>query len=268
MKKYMRFIKIPLLVVVLGAILLFAGIQYLLSQPAPEGFPILEYHMVQEANPDKAYEYNVPPAEFEAQLDYLEQQGYTTISIRDYLRAKKGLQQLPDKPVILTFDDGYESNYTELLPILEKRGLKATIFMVGNDIGKENYMSWDQLKDIQHRGVEIGSHTANHLPLTSMSLDEARDEVKLSKLLMEWNGVNTIYTLSYPNGKYTAELLDMLKEEEYLAAVTGDAGLNTFETNPYLLQRINIPHPLFGLTEFKWRLLKGRIMTQLGINQH
>jgi peptidoglycan/xylan/chitin deacetylase (PgdA/CDA1 family) len=264
----MRFIKIALLVVVLGAILLFAGIQYLLSQPAPEGFPILEYHMVQEANPDKAYEYNVPPAEFEAQLDYLEQQGYTTISIRDYLRAKKGLQQLPDKPVILTFDDGYESNYTELLPILEKRGFKATIFMVGNDIGKENYMSWDQLMDIQHRGVEIGSHTANHLPLTSMSLDEARDEVKLSKLLMEWNGVNTIYTLSYPNGKYTAELLDMLKEEEYLAAVTGDAGLNTFETNPYLLQRINIPHPLFGLTEFKWRLLKGRIMTQLGINQH
>ena len=129
----MRFIKIALLVVVLGAILLFAGIQYLLSQPAPEGFPILEYHMVQEANPDKAYEYNVPPAEFEAQLDYLEQQGYATISIRDYLRAKKGLQQLPDKPVILTFDDGYESNYTELLPILDKRGLKSTIFMVGDD---------------------------------------------------------------------------------------------------------------------------------------
>jgi peptidoglycan/xylan/chitin deacetylase (PgdA/CDA1 family) len=116
--------------------------------------------------------------------------------------------------------------------------------------------------------VEIGSHTANHLPLTSMSLDEARDEVKLSKLLMEWNGMDTIYTLSYPNGKYDKKLLDMLKEEEYLAAVTGDAGLNTFETNPYLLQRINIPHPLFGLTEFKWRLLKGRIMTQLGINQH
>jgi len=101
-----------------------------------------------------------------------------------------------------------------------------------------------------------------------MDLNTARDEVKLSKLLMEWNGMDTIYTLSYPNGKYSSELLEVLKEEEYLAAVTGDAGLNTFETNPYLLQRINIPHPTFGLTEFKWRLLKGRIFAQLGIAQH
>ena len=263
-----KFIKIALGLIVAVVLIIWAGIQYLLAQPEPEGFPILEYHMVQEHNPDKAYEYNVPPRDFEEQLDYLKEAGYTTISIRDYLRAKKGFQQLPDKPIILTFDDGYETNYTELLPILEQRGLKATIFMVGNDIGRENYMSWDQLKDIQHRGVEIGSHTANHLPLTEMDLNTARDEVKLSKLLMEWNGMDTIYTLSYPNGKYSSELLEVLKEEEYLAAVTGDAGLNTFETNPYLLQRINIPHPTFGLTEFKWRLLKGRIFAQLGIAQH
>ncbi|WP_297569802.1 polysaccharide deacetylase family protein [uncultured Anaerovibrio sp.] len=263
-----RCIKIAIGVFASAIIIMLVGIQYLLSQPAPAGFPILEYHIVQEKNPDRAYEYNVPPADFEQQLDYLQQEGYTTISIRDFLRAKKGLQELPEKPIILTFDDGYESNYTELLPILEKRGLKATIFMVTNDIGRERYMSWDQLKDIQHRGVEIGSHTANHLPLTEMSLSEARDEVKLSKLLMEWNGMDTIYTFSYPNGKYSEELLKVLKEEEYLAAVTGDAGLNTFETNPYLLQRINIPHPTFGLTEFKWRLIKGRLMAQLGIWQH
>ena len=249
-------------------VILFAGIQYLLSQPEPEGFPILEYHIVQEKNPDRAYAYNVPPADFEQQLDYLEQEGYTTISIRDFLRAKKGLQELPAKPIILTFDDGYETNYTELLPILERRGLKATIFMVANDIGRERYLSWDQLKDIQHRGVEIGSHTANHLPLTEMDIAKARDEAKLSKLLMEWNGMDTIYTLSYPNGKYDDEITQVLKEEEYLAAVTGDPGLNTFDTNPYLLQRINIPHPTFGITEFKWRLIKGRIFTQLGIWQH
>ena len=146
--------------------------------------------------------------------------------------------------------------------------MKATIFMVTNDIGKDGYLSWQQLKDMEKRGIEIGSHTANHLPLTGMSLDEAREEVKLSKLLMEWNGMKTIYTLSYPNGKYTTDLEQMLKEEEYLAAVTGDAGLNTFDTDPYQLQRINIPHPTFGLTEFKWRLLKGRIFAQLGWSQH
>ncbi|WP_296733047.1 polysaccharide deacetylase family protein [Anaerovibrio sp.] len=254
-------------VALLAVLLIFCGMQ-LLSMPDPKGIPILEYHMVQAVDPDRAYEYNVPPDEFEAQLDYLEQEGYTTISIRDFLRAKKGLQDLPDKPVILTFDDGYKTNYTELLPILEKRGLKATIFVVVNDIGKERYMSWDQLRDIQHRGVEIGSHTANHLPLGKMDKTQARDEMRLSKLLMEWNGMDTIYTLSYPNGSYSNELVAMLKEEEYLAAVTGDSGLNDFDTDPYLLHRINIPHPMFGITEFKWRLMKGKLMTRLGIFQH
>ena len=95
------------------------------------------------------------------------------------------MQELPEKPVILTFDDGYESNYTELLPILEARGMKATVFMVANSIGREKYLSWEQLKDMQHRGIEIGSHTANHLPLTEMDMETARNEVKLSKLLME-----------------------------------------------------------------------------------
>lgn len=265
MAKYLKYILGVLVAVVL---VLWGGIQYLLSQPEPEGFPILEYHMVQQEDPKDAYAYNVPVEDFQQQLDYLQEQGYTTISIRDYLRAKKGLLQLPEKPIILTFDDGYESNYKELLPILDERGLKATIFMVTNDIGKDGYLSWQQLKDMEKRGIEIGSHTANHLPLTGMSLDEAREEVKLSKLLMEWNGMKTIYTLSYPNGKYTTDLEQMLKEEEYLAAVTGDAGLNTFDTDPYQLQRINILHPTFGLTEFKWRLLKGRIFAQMGWSQH
>lgn len=265
MQKYLKY---GLGVLVALVLVLWGGIEYLLSQPEPEGFPILEYHMVQQKTPDDAYDYNVPVEDFEQQLDYLQQEGYTTISIRDFLRAKKGLQELPEKPVILTFDDGYESNYTELLPILEKRGLKATVFMVTNDIGKKNYLSWQQLKDMENCGIEIGSHTANHLPLTEMTAEKARDEVKLSKLLMEWNGMKTIYTLSYPNGKYTTELEDMLKEEEYLAAVTGDSGLNTFETDPYQLQRINILHPTFGLTEFKWRLIKGRIFAQLGLWQH
>ena len=253
-----------------GVIVLFCGavIGYCLSQPEPEGFPILEYHMVQAEEPKEAAAYNVPVEEFQQQLDYLQAEGYTTISIRDFLRAKKGFQELPAKPVILTFDDGYRTNYTELLPLLEARNMKATIFMVGNDIGQDKYLTWEQLRDMQKRGIEIGSHTANHLPLTDMDLATAREEVKLSKLLMEWNKVDTIYTLSYPNGKFTPELRDMLKEEEYLAAVTGDPGYNTFDTDPYLLQRTNIPHPTFGLLEFKWRLLKTRIWTQLGINQH
>lgn len=238
---------------------------YMALIPLPQSVPILEYHMV---NTTSTEVYNVPPQELEEQLAYLEQEGYTTISMLDFLRARKGKQQLPDKPVILTFDDGYIDNYTTLLPILEKHGMKATVFIITNDIGLEGYLSWDQLRDMQTRGIEIGSHTANHQPLANMDEAQADDELRLSKLLLEWNGIRTVYAFSYPNGSYSSETPELLQKNEYLAAVTGDAGLNSFKTDSYLLQRINIPRPHFGLWEFRLRLLKAQLCTRLGIHQH
>lgn len=231
----------------------------------PEGVLILEYHKVNDWSEDS---YTVKPEDFAAQMDELRAQGYETISILDFLRAKKGKQTLPEKAVIVTLDDGYKDNYTDMLPIMESRGMKATVFMVTNDIGLPGYLTWDMLRDMQNRGIEIGSHTANHLLLTEMSPADAREEVQLSKTLMEWNGIKTIFGLSYPNGKYKDFMPQMLKESEYLAAVTGDAGLNTFETNPYLLHRINIPRPHFGIEEFRLRIWKAKIFARLGSFQN
>lgn len=261
----MRYVKYGLGIL---AFALLVFISWLTMTPAPQGVLVLEYHHVSDDVEDEGWAYTVPVADFKEQLDYLQAQGYTTISMQDFVRAKKGKQELPEKPVILTFDDGYEDNYTVLLPMLEERGMKATVYMVTNSIGRKGYLSWNQLRDMQNRGIELGSHTANHQPLTSLERDKQAEEMKLSKLLMEWNGLKTIFTFSYPNGAYDEGMPELLKENEYLTAVTGDGGLNTFKTNPYLLQRTNIPHPRLGLTEFKLRLFKGEVMTRLGIHQH
>ncbi|MBR4383359.1 MAG: polysaccharide deacetylase family protein, partial [Selenomonadaceae bacterium] len=96
---------------------LFAAIIFLL--PEPEGFPILEYHQVTDEKLDPDFEvYNVPPEEFSAQLDFLQAEGYTTITLQDFMRAVHGKATLPDKPIVLTFDDGYTDNYSTMLPIL------------------------------------------------------------------------------------------------------------------------------------------------------
>lgn len=261
----MRYVKYGL---GLLAFALLVFISWLTLTPAPQGVLVLEYHHVSDDVADEGWSYAVPVAEFKEQLDYLQAQGYTTISMQDFVRARKGKQELPDKPLILTFDDGYEDNYTTLLPMLEERGMKATVYMVTNSIGRKGYLSWNQLRDMQNRGIELGSHTANHQPLTSLDREKQAEEMKLSKLLMEWNGLKTIFTFSYPNGAYDEGMPELLQENEYLTAVTGDGGLNTFKTNPYLLQRTNIPHPRFGMMEFKLRLFKGEVMTRLGIHQH
>lgn len=246
-----------------AAVLLFGGALYA-TRNTP-GIPILEYHKVNDRDKDI---YTVTPAELAEQLDYLKAEGYETISLLDFLRAKKGKQQLPPKPVVLTFDDGYADNYEILLPMLEQRGMKATVFMVTNDIGLKGYLTWEQLKDMEGRGIEIGSHTCNHLPLTEMSSEMARDELQKSKLIMEWRKLKTIFVFSYPNGKYSDELCRTLKQEEYLAAVTGEPGLNDFRTDPYLLQRTNILPSTFGLWEFRFRLAKSKLYAALGLWQN
>ena len=135
--------------------------------------------------------------------------------------------------------------------------------MITNELGKENYLKLDELKDLQRRGIEIGSHTADHLPLTSYDKDFQRRQIRESKIFLEWSGLETIYSLSYPNGAFNSEIEEILREEEYLTAVTGEAGLNTIETNPYELYRVNIRKPRFGLTEFKFRLWKANFFAKV-----
>ena len=245
-----------------GAILILAAIFFF--SPEPEGFPILEYHQVTDAPPEPGFEmYNVPPADFAAQLDYLQSQGYTTITLVDFMHAVRGYKNLPDKPIVLTFDDGYEDNYTEMLPILEAHKMTAVVYVITNELGKKNYLTLEQVKDMQRRGIEIGSHTSDHIALTSLDEIFRRRQVRESKIFLEWSGLEPICSLSYPNGAFNAELEKILREENYLTAVTGEAGLNTLQTNPFELYRVHIRKPRFGLTEFKFRLWKAKFFAKL-----
>lgn len=232
----------------------------------PKGVMILEYHRVNDDTANKD-DYSLSRDEFQEQLNYFKENGYHTISLMDYVKAEKYGNELPEKAIILTFDDGYEDNYTNMMPMVKAMDMKATMFVPVNYIGKKQYVNWQQLKEMQANGIEIGSHTANHIPLNQV--DNLENEIKLSKLLMEWNGLKTIYFFSYPNGVYTDESIKSLKANDYLAAVTGDAGYNYLgKTDDFMLQRTNMSNYRFGFIGFKWRLLKTQLMTRLGINQH
>ena len=236
--------------------------------PTPEGFPILEYHTVTHSPDEGSEKYNILPSDFSAQLDYLKENGYNTITTLEYMKAKRGKLKLPEKPIILTFDDGYEDNYSTMLPILEAHNMKAVVYVITNEIGNPGYLTVEELRDMQNLGIEIGSHTANHRPIIDITRSELLHEIRASKYFLEWNGINTVFSFSYPNGIHSDEIVKILKDNNYLTAVTGDAGLNNFKTNPYLLQRVNIPQPTFGLFEFRLRLLKAEVAAKLGIFQH
>ena len=139
--------------------------------------------------------------------------------------------------------------------------MTAVVYVISNNLDKPGYLTVAQLQEMQRRNIEIGSHTADHIPLNRESADMQMHQIRDSKKLLEMNGL-AIETFSYPNGAYTNEIVELLKQEGYLTAVTGDAGLNTIETNPYLLKRVHIREPRFGIAEFKLRLLKAKIFAK------
>lgn len=253
-----------LLGIIVVALLAGAYLHYVAANPS-DGVLILEYHMV---NDEKDSPYAVKTEDFRQQLAYLKEQGYEAISLRQYLQSRKGTFTLPAKAVILTFDDGYADNYTTMVPLVEEYGMKATIFMVTNSIGKDGYLTWEQLHELKARGVEIGSHTANHLELNDLSLATVKDEMEKSKLMLEWNGISPVLVFSYPHGDVKPEYETALQELGYYASVSGDAGLNTPDTDLFSLQRVDIVRPKFGLWEFKLRLLKADVLTRWGLGQH
>lgn len=243
---------------VLLALILVASVSFWLMYSS-SGVPILAYHRVSDDNET----YSIAPAEFERQMQYLAQHGYTALSLAEMRDAFARKRDMPAKPVVITFDDGYADNFLVALPIMEKYGFKATVFVIAGQVGQPGYLSWNQIKAMQNRNTEIGSHTLSHVALSEVKPDEQLREISQSKEMLEQNIGTPVRFLAYPYGKFSDGLFGLLANAEYQAACTGRTGLNFAETNPYALKRINIPQPQYGLLEFRARLIRANVYHRL-----
>lgn len=149
--------------------------------------PILAYHNIAEELPQGDRGYYVTVEQFEKQLDVIEKYGYTTIHLRDLLAYRSGAFEMPEKPVIITFDDGYEGVYKYAYPALKQRGMTATFFILTGYTGENNgdrkqndwdpgapvssHMTWEEIEELYEGGFEIGSHTVDHENLVTVYED-------------------------------------------------------------------------------------------------
>jgi peptidoglycan/xylan/chitin deacetylase (PgdA/CDA1 family) len=200
--------------------------------PASARVPVLMYHYISvpPADADKyRRDLSVPPANLEAQLRFLKDNGFTAISLADlFAHLSKGAP-LPKKPVVLTFDDGHRDAYTNAFPLLKKYDMTGTFFVVTDFINYKDpeYVTWDMVKAMSKAGMSIESHSRTH-----------KDMRNRSNAFLVWEILGPIeqitaftgkrpYFFCYPGGQYDQAVIDVLRSAGTLAAVTTRPG-NTY----------------------------------------
>lgn len=209
--------------------------------PYSVSVPVLMYHYVRIVeNPEQdqlGVSLSVTPENFEKQMAYLYENGFSTITPDTLWAAINKQTTLPTKPILLTFDDGYSDFYDQAWPVLNKYNLKSTVFVVTGflDDDQKRYLTWAQVKELDQTGlITIGSHTINHI--NTAESPNAQREITLSKKQLETYLGHSINSFAYPGGTFNIKA----------AQLVGSAGFNlaftTVEGRRHGLdQRLTLP---------------------------
>jgi peptidoglycan/xylan/chitin deacetylase (PgdA/CDA1 family) len=219
--------------------------------PTPDGvarrvqIPILMYHYVSDPPPgagELRQDLSVSPQRFRAQLQYLREQGYESITLADLALALTRGTPLPLKPVILTFDDGYADAYTNAFPLLKEFGYSGTFFLMTKPIDENNvaYVSWTQVKEMHAAGMKFEPHSYNHPDMTGRGYEFLVFQILAPKEAIEARTGETCRFFGYPSGRYDQFVIDVLRSANFWGAVTTEQGATHTAGGLFALHRVRI----------------------------
>ncbi|MFA7654163.1 MAG: polysaccharide deacetylase family protein [Candidatus Magasanikbacteria bacterium] len=204
---------------------------------------ILMYHQIRSSKFNDYY--SVSPQIFEQQMQWLQDNDYEVISYTEFYLALTSSSTLPDKSVVLTFDDGYRNQYTQALPILQKFGYPAIFFPYTRAIGKRTFMTYDMLRDLQMAGMEIGSHSVSHKRMIKLTYEQMFYEAADSKRVLEKYLDESVNFFAYPYGLYNLEVLRAVKLAGYQSALTTRwFNYSNKKDGPYFAPRLRVDNNL------------------------
>ncbi len=200
------------------------------------------YHTISTPEVRLPSDIDISPQRFEEHLQWLAKRRERVVTLRDTLSEPKRTNL-----IAITFDDGYRDNLTVALPLLEKYDLPMTLFMTASFVGKDGYLTADDLKFLAaHPLVTIGSHTLTHQHLTKMSREDALFELDVSKILLEEITEKTIDLLAYPYGDCNQTIERLSEECGYAAA------WSVWNGNDSAFSRWRVP---LGRNDNLWRFI-------------
>lgn len=221
---------------------------------------VLMYHKVNAVDGNTV---TVPPSAFDEQMAQLAELDYTVVSLEDVMAHYLHRTPLPQRAVLITFDDGYLDNLENAVPILQRHGYPAVLFApigylgAGRPLPHDEHLAargivnrtldWSELADLERAGVRVESHGIGHRPLADLEVDEAAREITLSKLRLEDALGRPVRAFAYVKGSeahYRPVHLSLLRQAGYDVAFTSISGGNGLHTDPLQLHRYNVePYP-------------------------
>jgi peptidoglycan/xylan/chitin deacetylase (PgdA/CDA1 family) len=216
--------------------------------------PILMYHSI--SNPEQASKafrpFTLSPALFAQHLAYLREHGYTPICVSEYIamRQRQAWQDLPERPIMLTFDDGFADFFREALPLLQRYRFPATLYIATSFVngtsrwlqrsgeGSRQMLTWEQVSESAASGIECGAHSHHHMQLDTLPYCQARAEVYDSKQLLEEYSGKTVQSFAYPHGYHSKAIKQIVREAGFTSACTVKFCMSTRESDVFALPRL------------------------------
>lgn len=205
--------------------------------------PILVYHNVAPLHPGETREqreFDIEPAMFEAEMRTIRDEGYTVISLRALVDALTGGSPVPARSVVITFDDGWQTQFAHAFPVLVRMGYTATFFVFTAPIGRRSeFMTWKELQEMQAAGMTIGSHSRTHPYLNKTPA--LKNELSGSRKDIERQIGTTPAFFAYPFGEKADSLKVAVRDAGYRAARGFGGGAWNSKEN--LLSLHSVPAP-------------------------
>ena len=230
MRRYRRILSLAVVFIVLVGVFLWGRAQYVI--------PIIMYHRIDDRAATSKL--SVTPESFKRQMSFLKRHNYNVVRLED-LPDILGSGKIPYKTIAITFDDGYENNYKNAYPVLMQLGLPATIFISPGLIGRERFLTWNQVVEMSGSGViSIGSHTMSHAYLPDLPQQYLDREIFDSKRSIESHTRREADSFSYPVGGFNEHTRDKVIKAGYKIAVATNPGKDYPKHDIFAMKRVRI----------------------------
>lgn len=230
--------------------------------------PILMYHTISRSSNPKLRATAVSPDIFEDQMRLLSELGYSSLTTTQYANyIHNNCEEIPDRPVVLTFDDAYADFRDAALPILENYGFNATVYVVTDHVGKtakwltrigegeRKLLGWDDLVALESKGIEIGAHGCTHRAIDALPHDEALFEIRSSKSTLEGRLNRSVQSFAFPYGYYSKRDQVLLRNSGFTSACAVKFALSALGDDVFALARV-MPTSKMQRADFR-RMLSG-----------